>query len=68
MVIAPRGPMDKASAHGAGDCRFEPCRCHIMLFVSILKLTNPMPPFPVRASLIAEKEELNRCMSPCPMS
>ena len=22
----PRGPMDKASAHGAGDCRFESCR------------------------------------------
>ena len=21
-----RGPMDKASAHGAGDCRFESCR------------------------------------------
>ena len=21
----PRGPMDKASAHGAGDCRFESC-------------------------------------------
>ena len=24
----PRGPMDKASAHGAGDCRFESCRGH----------------------------------------
>ena len=24
-----RGPMDKASAHGAGDCRFESCRDHI---------------------------------------
>ena len=22
----PRGPMDEASAHGAGDCRFESCR------------------------------------------
>ena len=22
----PRGPMDKASAYGAGDCRFESCR------------------------------------------
>ena len=25
----PRGPMDKASAHGAGDCRFESCRGHL---------------------------------------
>jgi hypothetical protein len=25
----PRGPMDKASAHGAGDCRFESCRGHV---------------------------------------
>ena len=25
----PRGPMDKASAYGAGDCRFESCRGHI---------------------------------------
>ena len=24
----PRGPMDKASAYGAGDCRFESCRAH----------------------------------------
>ena len=26
----PRGPMDKASAYGAGDCRFESCRGHCM--------------------------------------
>ena len=26
--IRPRGPMDKASAYGAGDCRFECCRGH----------------------------------------
>ena len=26
IIIWPRGPMDKASAHGAGDCRFESCR------------------------------------------
>ena len=25
----PRGPMDKASAYGAGDCRFESCRGHL---------------------------------------
>ena len=29
VAIWPRGPMDKASAHGAGDCRFEPCRGHL---------------------------------------
>ena len=27
----PRGPMDKASAYGAGDCRFESCRGHFTL-------------------------------------
>ena len=27
----PRGPMDKASAYGAGDCRFESCRGHYLL-------------------------------------
>ena len=26
----PRGPMDKASAYGAGDCRFESCRGHLV--------------------------------------
>jgi hypothetical protein len=26
----PRGPMDKASAYGAGDCRFESCRGHCL--------------------------------------
>ena len=26
MITWPRGPMDKASAYGAGDCRFESCR------------------------------------------
>ena len=25
----PRGPMDKASAYGAGDCRLESCRGHV---------------------------------------
>lgn len=29
--IWPRGPMDKASAYGAGDCRFESCRGHLLL-------------------------------------
>ena len=28
--IWPRGPMDKASAYGAGDCRFESCRGHFV--------------------------------------
>ena len=28
-VTWPRGPMDKASAYGAGDCRFESCRGHV---------------------------------------
>ena len=29
FVTRPRGPMDKASAYGAGDCRFESCRGHL---------------------------------------
>ena len=28
VFVGPRGPMDKASAYGAGDCRFESCRGH----------------------------------------
>ena len=27
----PRGPMDKASAYGAGDCRFESYRGHLIV-------------------------------------
>ena len=30
-IIWTRGPMDKASAYGAGDCRFESCRVHLKL-------------------------------------
>ena len=30
----PRGPMDKASAHGAGDCRFESCQGHASVHAS----------------------------------
>ena len=32
----PRGPMDKASAYGAGDCRFESCRGHLVLHTQVL--------------------------------
>jgi hypothetical protein len=38
LTCWPRGPMEKASAHGAGDCRFEPCRGHFHL--SLLWRTN----------------------------
>ena len=31
LLQRPRGPMDKASAYGAGDCRFESCRGHSLL-------------------------------------
>ena len=30
-VLWTRGPMDKASAYGAGDCRFESCRVHFLI-------------------------------------
>ena len=33
--IWPRGPMDKASAYGAGDCRFESCRGHLLTCVKL---------------------------------
>ena len=33
MRHRPRGPMDKASAYGAGDCRFEPA--------GVIALTSP---------------------------
>ena len=32
----PRGPMDKASAYGAGDCRLESYRGHIVLFIVLI--------------------------------
>ena len=28
----PRGPMDKASAYGAEDCKFDPCRGRLTFF------------------------------------
>ena len=31
QATRPRGPMDKASAYGAGDCRFESCRGQTVL-------------------------------------
>ena len=30
-IAWPRGPMDKASAYGDGDCRFESCRGHFAI-------------------------------------
>ena len=38
----PRGPMDKASAYGAGDCRFESCRGHCLSTEAELS-TMPIP-------------------------
>ena len=29
----PRGPMDNASAYGAGDCRSESCRGHFLILL-----------------------------------
>jgi hypothetical protein len=45
-VIWPRGPIDKASAYGAGDCRFESCRGHF--FKSWLTLCFLQHSFPLR--------------------
>ena len=35
-----RGPMDKASAYGAGDCRFESCRAHFCVHMQQHGLTS----------------------------
>ena len=35
-VTWPRGPMDKASAYGAGDCRFESCWGHMLKTMTLL--------------------------------
>ena len=37
ITTRPRGPMDKASAYGAGDCRFESCRGHSFHGVACLR-------------------------------
>ena len=40
-TIRPRGPTDKASAHGAGDCRFQSCRGHAArALAGVLRRTN----------------------------
>ena len=36
----PRGPMDKASAYGAGDCRFKSCRGHLYNIESTTKVEH----------------------------
>ena len=39
----PRGPMDKASAHGAGDCRFESCRGQLSSLDNCVVVCARMP-------------------------
>ena len=67
--IWPRHPMDMASAHGAGDCRFESCRGHLSAAVACCFASSP--PLSRAGSRLALKksdgeEESNPCMSPCP--
>ena len=40
LTSRPRGPMDKASAHGAGDCRLESYRGHCQVCVQMLFLVT----------------------------
>ena len=40
LLQRPRGPMDKASAYGAGDCRFESCQGHIVHLERYAKKKN----------------------------
>ena len=50
----PRGPMDKASAYGAGDCRFESSRAHC--FETL---------FPASSSLTRTKLSFSRGFKSC---
>ena len=39
----PRGPMDEASAYGAGDCRLESCRGHLGVAHRVAMGANGLP-------------------------
>ena len=59
----PRGPMDKASAYGAGDCRSESCRGHFGKFVRIC--ANPerrLRRLPAKADARQCKSHKPRCL------
>ena len=47
----PRGPMDKASAYGAGDCRFESCRGHIRHLLDHCKVRGSSPRGTIASSI-----------------
>ena len=42
----PRGPMDKASAYGAGDCRLESCRGHAVPALVLVRRRASAPQGP----------------------
>ena len=63
----PRGPMDKASAYGAGDCRFESCRGHCALLQRLSRgAQRPGPAFrgPRRSYALLCRAFCSRAVSP----
>ena len=69
MHSRPRGPMDKASAYGAGDCRFESCRGHFRsrsLRHSSFHHTTKLPSEThTKFDLEADEFDLLQCVHPC---
>ena len=59
MHIWPRGPMDKASAHGAGNCRFESCRGH-----SLAQANQPGNPC-ARRQCLGPRGDWGSCHKKC---
>ena len=55
----PRGPMAKASAHGAGDCRFESCRGHFGIAPGRRSGEG------LDANWVASQSMTHRCAPPC---
>ena len=54
--------MDKASAHGAGDCRFESCRDHLVLVTEVRPRGLRRPPDGLKGvarSVARDSTELN---------
>ena len=51
-VAGPRGAMDNASAYGAEDCRFDPCRGRVLFRDQWLQLPRSILPHSLDTVLI----------------
>ena len=54
--------MDKASAYGAGDCRFESCRGHLPPMHHLVSLCQKIRELRVTAQAQSRDGEMGRCM------